>query len=53
MGANAVILESLSEPGTGAKVAATLFGTSAQRKGRALAVFVFAQRDSAALGEAH
>lgn len=41
MGANAVILDAVSEPGHGAKVAAAIFGVSAQRKGSALAIWVF------------
>jgi hypothetical protein len=41
MGANAVILDAISEPGHGAKVAAAIFGVSAQRKGKAIAIWVF------------
>jgi len=41
MGANGVILDALTEPGSGAKVAAAIFGVSAQRKGKALAIWVF------------
>lgn len=41
MGANAVILDGLSEPGAGAKVAAAIFRTTTERKGRAIAVYVF------------
>jgi hypothetical protein len=41
VGANGVILDALSEPGHGAKVAAAIFGVSAQRKGKALAIYVF------------
>ena len=41
VGANAVILDALSEPGSGAKVAAAIFGVSAERKGRAVAIWVF------------
>jgi hypothetical protein len=41
VGANGVILDALSEPGSGAKVAAAIFGVSAQRKGKALAIWVF------------
>lgn len=41
LGANAVILDAVSEPGHGAKVAAAIFGVSAQRKGKALAIWVF------------
>ena len=41
MGANAVVLDAVSEPGHGAKVAAAIFGVSAQRKGKALAIWIF------------
>lgn len=41
LGANAVILDAVSEPGAGAKVAAAIFGVSAQRKGKAVAIYVF------------
>jgi hypothetical protein len=47
MGANAIILQDLTEPGTGAKLAATLFGAPAERKGKALAIFVLPMADSA------
>jgi len=40
LGANAIILDAISEPGAGAKVAAAIFGVSAERKGRALAIYV-------------
>lgn len=40
LGANGIILDALSEPGAGAKVAAAIFGTSAERKGRAIAIRV-------------
>ena len=41
LGANAVILESVEDPGTGAKVAKVLLGTGASRKGKAIAIYVF------------
>ena len=41
LGANAVILDALSEPASGAKVAAAIFGVSAQRKGKALAIYIY------------
>lgn len=41
MGANGVILGSTNEPGAGAKVAKALFGTSANRKNTAIAIWVF------------
>lgn len=40
LGANGIILDSLSEPTTGAKVANFLIGTTAERKGKAVAVFI-------------
>ena len=40
MGANGIILESITEPTTGAKVAQALLWTSAERKGRAVAIYV-------------
>lgn len=41
LGANGVVLDALSEPGAGAKVAAAIFGVSAQRKGKAIAIYIF------------
>ena len=41
LGANAIILDAVSEPSAGAKVASAIFGTGAERKGRAIAIFVF------------
>ncbi|WP_310572216.1 hypothetical protein [Gemmatimonas sp.] len=46
LGANGVILDDIKEAGAGAKVAAAVLGTGTQRKGRAIAIFVFP--DSAA-----
>lgn len=40
LGANGVILEGMSEPTTGAKVARFLIGTPAERRGHAIAIFV-------------
>ncbi|MEN6560902.1 MAG: hypothetical protein ABFD52_09025 [Acidobacteriota bacterium] len=41
MGANAIILDAMSEPGAGAKVAAAFLGVGgADRKGKAVAIFV-------------
>jgi hypothetical protein len=45
-GANGIVLQNVEEPGTGAKVFHHLLGTSADRKGKALAIFVLP--DSAA-----
>ncbi len=42
LGANALILEAITEPSAGAKVAATVFGVSAERKGKAVAIYVHA-----------
>lgn len=40
LGANGVILDAMSEPSAGAKVAAAIFGVGAERKGKAIAIFV-------------
>ena len=40
MGANGIILDSVSEPSTGAKVASALLLTSANRTGKAVAIYV-------------
>ena len=40
LGANAIILGELDEPGTGAKVAKAFLGTSADRRTQAIAIFV-------------
>lgn len=40
MGANGIILDSITEPSTGAKIANVLLFTSAQRTGKAVAIFV-------------
>lgn len=48
MGANGIILQSVEDAGTGAKLAHAILGTSADRKGKAIAIFVFpASADSA------
>lgn len=41
LGANAIVLEAVNEPGAGAKVAAAIFGVGANRKGKAIAIYVF------------
>ena len=40
LGANAIILDAVSEPSAGAKVASAIFGTGAERKGRAIAILI-------------
>jgi len=40
MGANAIILDATSEPKAGTKVLAEFLGVSADRKGKAIAIFV-------------
>lgn len=40
IGANAIIMDAISEPSAGAKVAAALIGVSAERKGKAVAIFM-------------
>lgn len=42
LGANAIILDAMSEPSAGAKVAAAFLGVGgAERKGKAIAIYVF------------
>lgn len=41
VGANGVILDAVTEASAGAKVAAAVFGVGSQRKGRAVAIYVF------------
>ena len=41
MGANAIILDSMKEPNNGAKIASAVFGTMANRKGKAIAIYIF------------
>jgi hypothetical protein len=41
MGANGIILDAVSEPSAGAKIAGAIFGVGAERKGKAIAIFVF------------
>jgi hypothetical protein len=50
VGANGIILASESEAGTGAKIAHALIGTSADRKGKAVAIYVYPA--SASVGSA-
>ena len=40
LGANGIVLDSITEPTTGAKVAQFFIGTAAQRKGKAVAIYV-------------
>ncbi|GAI86568.1 unnamed protein product, partial [marine sediment metagenome] len=40
LGANAIILDAVSEPSAGAKVAGAIFGVGVNRKGKAVAIFV-------------
>lgn len=42
LGANAIILDAISEPSAGAKVAGAFLGTRVERTGKAIAVYVFA-----------
>jgi len=46
LGANAIILDATSEPSAGAKVAAAfLLGKGAERKGKAIAIYVFPEEE--------
>ena len=40
VGANGIIMGSINEPGTVAKIAATVLGTTTDRKGKSVAIFV-------------
>ncbi len=40
LGANAIILGDLEEPGTGARIAGAVFGTSTDRETQAIAIYV-------------
>ena len=44
IGANAILLPKINEPGAGAKVAAAIFGTDTQRKGNAVAVRILGRK---------
>lgn len=41
MGANGIILDAITEPGAATKVAGAILGTGAERKGKAIAIYVF------------
>jgi hypothetical protein len=41
LGANGVILQETKDPGTGSKVAHALIGTSSNRQGKAMAIYVW------------
>lgn len=41
VGANGLILDAISEPSAGAKIAGAFLGTGAERKGKAVAIYVF------------
>ena len=40
LGANAVVLQKMEDPSTGSKVVSAIFGTSSDRKGQAIAIYV-------------
>ena len=41
MGANAIILDAISEPSAGAKIAGAFLGYAPERQGNAVAIYVF------------
>ena len=41
MGANGVILDAISEPSAGAKIASVFLGVSAARTGKAIAIYIY------------
>lgn len=51
LGANAIILDAMTEPSAGAKVASAIFGVGgAERKGKAIAIFVHPKADTTEAG---
>jgi hypothetical protein len=46
VGANGLILDAISEPSAGAKIAGVVFGTGSERKGKAVAIFIFPDSSS-------
>ena len=40
IGANAIVLDAISEPSAGAKIAGAVLGTGSQRKGKAIAIYM-------------
>ena len=40
LGANAIVLGEIRDPGTGERIAAAIFDTAAERRGQAIAIFV-------------
>jgi len=51
LGATGIILDAMSEPSAEAKVAAAFLGTDAERKGKAIAIYVVGNDGSAAARE--
>jgi hypothetical protein len=45
IGANAILLPQINEPGAGAKVAAAIFGTGTQRKGNVVALRILGRKE--------
>ena len=50
IGANAILLPQINEPGAGAKVAAAVFGTGTQRKGNVVALRILGPKKKAPTG---
>jgi len=48
LGANAIILDSLSEPTAGDKIVNAIIGTPNTRKGKAIAIYVFEEGSAGA-----
>lgn len=45
MGANGIILDAMSEPSAGAKIAGAFLGTGSERRGKAIAIYVFPREE--------
>lgn len=52
LGANAIILDAVSEPGAGTRVAAAVLGVGVDRRGKAVAVYVLPDSAATAAGAA-
>jgi len=45
LGANAILMPDITEPGSGAKIAGAIFGTGAERKGNVIAIFIVGPKE--------
>jgi len=45
MGANAIILDAVSEPGAGAKMLGAVLGIDTDRKGKVVAIYIYPEEN--------